>query len=99
MAPTLTLFLTGECIVGAHHITAPKLDATGVDPVHSSGHGRGRPASENRIACVESFKTLPLDFPFAPAHHQHHQQKSCGEPKNGLHNHVIHDRRFSFLIL
>jgi hypothetical protein len=80
------------------HIVALKSPAPIVaDPFHPHERMGAAGLRDRIIAAHRNY--LPLRFSLAPAHHQHHQQSSCGEPEYGLHYHVVHDRRFSFLIL
>jgi hypothetical protein len=59
----------------------------------------GRPPKPDFRRASKAASQLPLRFALAPPHHQHHEQEPRCEPKNGLHNHVIHVGRFSFLFL
>jgi hypothetical protein len=87
----------GESILDAHPHRGSKNQRLSLQTLSLLKEETRAAGLRNRIFAAHG-KNLPLGFPFAPAHHQHHQQKSCGEPKYSLHYHITHDRRFSFPI-
>src|SRR5579872_72830 len=97
-APILAFAPKGESILDARPHRGPENQRLSLQTLSLPTEGTRAAGLRNRNFAAHG-KHLPLNFPFAPAHHQHHQQKSCGEPKYGLHYHVTHIGGSPFLSL
>ena len=60
-----------ECRIDAHPHYGPRIRTALLQTQPIPPRWPGRPASETQTC--RACQALPLDFAFAPAHHQHHQ--------------------------